>query len=91
MPYIKVDEVSEDYDGELYDEIVTIEERDRLVSERDEARTQRDDAIAKLEGAERERDEAREKYANAFLTSRDKIIERHSNEPKFAETIDELF
>lgn len=91
MPYIKVDELPEGYEGESYDEIVTIEERDTLVSERDEARAQRDEAIGRAETAQADATAAREKYANAFLTTREDAKDRYREEPKYPTRVDDLF
>lgn len=73
MPYVfkevleEGEEEAQVYSPEDYDAVIT--ERDALVTERDGLITQRDTLIEQVSAAERERDEAKNKYADAFITS----------------------
>lgn len=64
MPYIEVDEIPE---GAVAADVVTREEYDTLVTERDEFSAQRDAAIAQIEEAQKAMREAQSKYANLML------------------------
>lgn len=66
MPYIFKEEIEE---GEVEAEVVSREEYDAVIQDRDELMVQRDAAIVRAEDAEKGWEEARNKYADAFLTS----------------------
>lgn len=66
MPYIYKEILDE---GEVEADVVERSEYDAVIQDRDELMVQRDDAITRAEDAERGWEEARNKYADAFLTS----------------------
>lgn len=66
MAYVFKEELEE---GDVEADVVAREDYDQLVIERDGLAEQRDVLIGQVETAERERDEAKNKYADAFITS----------------------
>lgn len=76
MPYV-FKEILED--DELEADVVSRDDYDSIIHERDEIMTQRDDAITRAETAEKGWQDARNKYADAFLTSPARI-KREQNE-----------
>lgn len=66
MPYV-FKEILDDEETEA--DVVEREEYDAVIRDRDELMVQRDDAINRAEEAERGWQEAKNKYADAFLTS----------------------
>ena len=92
MPYIFVEELEE---GQQEADVIERTEHDALQQQLEETRTQRDQAIERAETAEKGWNEAKEKYANTFLTTPSKIMENHSNElrqhPMTAQSVNELF
>ena len=88
MPYVFVEELLENQQGA---DVVEKEVYDGLSRELEEAREQRDQAIERAEKAEKGWREAKEKYANTFLTTPSKIIENTKTMPKTAQSVKELF
>lgn len=89
MPYYFHEE---EIEGEEAADVVTREDYDAVITERDEVMGQRDDAISRAEVAETKLTEARNKYANAFFNTRDGAkkeqaddIKRESKVATFAE------
>ena len=76
MPYVFKEMLDED---ELEADVVTREDYDTVIRERDELMTQRDDAITRAQTAEAGWAEARNKYADAFLTSPARIKKEQSS------------
>ncbi len=66
MPYVFVEELGE---GQEEAAVITREEHEQTVLDLEEARTQRDAAIERAETAEKGWREAKEKYANTFLST----------------------
>ena len=66
MPYI-FKEVLDDEEVEA--DVVERADYDTVIQERDQLMTQRDEAISRAEIAEKGWEESRNKYADAFLTS----------------------
>lgn len=66
MPYIYKELLE---DGDLEADVVTREDYVAVIQDRDELIVQRDSAIERAETAERGWQEAKNKYADAFLTS----------------------
>ena len=91
MPYYFQEEALEGYEEV---DVVPRSDHDAVVKELDEVRTQRDSAIARAEAAEAGWKEAKEKYANAFLTTPARIkseMEQHVKEDGRPKTYAELF
>lgn len=74
MPYVYYDELPE---GTEAADVVSREDYDSVVTERDSYATQRDDALTRIEGAQREVREVKARYADAILGSN-----QRSQEPK---------
>lgn len=72
MPYIFVEELPEDAEEA---DVVERSELDSAITERDDARNQRDEAIERATQAESDLKAQKEKYANTFLSSRQKTPE----------------
>ena len=66
MPYIFKDVLDEE---EVEADVVERSQYDAVIQERDQLMTQRDEAIVRAETAEKGWEESRNKYADAFLTS----------------------
>ena len=79
MPYIFKEVLD---DGEVEAEVVERGEYDAIIEDRDQLIVQRDSAIARAEEAERGWEEARNKYADAFLTSPARVKREQSNDVK---------
>lgn len=88
MPYVFVDELQE---GQEEAQVVEKGEHDELSRQLEEAREQRDKAIERAETAEKGWQEAKEKYANTFLTTPSKIKESNEIRVKRAQSVRELF
>lgn len=91
MPYV-FKEVLDDEEVEA--DVVTRDEYDVAIRERDELMTQRDDAITRAETAEAGWQEARNKYADAFLTSPARVKQEQAADAKrdgTPQTFAELF
>jgi chromosome segregation ATPase len=91
MPYYFYEEELEGYDPA---DVVERSEYDAVIKERDEVRAQRDTAISRAEAAEAGWEEAKEKYANAFLTTPSRVkqeLEKHVKEDGKPKTYAELF
>ena len=92
MPYVFVEELEE---GQQEADVIERTEHDALQQQLEETRTQRDQAIERAETAEKGWNEAKEKYANTFLTTPSKIIENHNNQLRqqhlTAQSVSELF
>lgn len=88
MPYIFVEELQE---GQEEAQVVERGEYDGLSQQLEEARSQRDEAIARAETAEQGWREAKEKYANTFLTTPSRIKQDHKEPHLSAQSISELF
>ena len=91
MPYYFYEEELEGYEAA---DVVERSEHDAVIKELDEVRTQRDAAISRAEAAEAGWAEAKEKYANAFLTTPARIkkeMEEHVKEDGRPKTYAELF
>lgn len=72
MAYIYVEEESLEEGQELAD-VVERSEYDAVLTERDELISQRDTLIERAEVAERGWEDARNKYADAFITSASRV------------------
>lgn len=79
MPYI-FKEILED--GEVEADVVERESYDAVIQDRDELMVQRDEAIVRAETAEKGWEEARNKYADAFLTSPARVKAEQSADVK---------
>ena len=91
MPFV-FKEVLEDEEVEA--DVVTREDYDAVIQERDQLMTQRDEAIGRAEVAEAGWAESRNKYADAFLTSPARVKREQSSDVKrdrLPQTFDELF
>ncbi|MBR2553450.1 MAG: hypothetical protein IKE94_01200 [Aeriscardovia sp.] len=91
MPYVFVEELQEDQEQA---DVIERTEFERVSDELEEMREQRDTAIERAEIAEKGWREAKQKYADTFLTTPAKIIENHNgdkSEPLTAQSIKELF
>ena len=88
MPYIFIEELPE---GTEEADVVERGEYDGLSQQLEEAREQRDEAIARAETAEAGWREAKEKYANTFLTTPARIKENHEPPTYSAQSVSELF
>ena len=88
MPYVYVEELGEDQEAA---DVVEVGEVDTLKAQLEETREQRDQAIERAATAEKGWQEAKEKYANTFLTTPAKIKENHSPRPVKATTVQDLF
>lgn len=89
MPYIYKEILEE---GEIEADVVEREDYDAVIHDRDELMVQRDEAINRAESAERGWEDARNKYADAFLTSparvkreQEKDVERDGTVVSFRE------
>lgn len=72
MPYAYYEELPEGIEAA---DVVDRSEYDAVITERDEIATQRDGAIERAESAEADARKAKEKYANAFLTTPNRVKE----------------
>lgn len=79
MPYVFREELMED---EQAADVVERSDYDAILQDRDELMVQRDDAIARAETAERGWEEARNKYADAFLTSPARVKQEQESDVK---------
>ena len=77
MPYIFVEELGEDMEEA---DVVERSELDSAILERDDARSQRDEAIERASRAESDLAAQKEKYANTFLSNRQKTPEKEKRE-----------
>lgn len=66
MPYVFKEILD---DGEVESEVVERSQYDAVIQERDQLMSQRDEAIVRAETAEKGWEESRNKYADAFLSS----------------------
>lgn len=89
MPWYRYDEPPEGYEGDSYDDVVDRKDYDALQTESNGFRDQRDAAIARAETAEAAYEKEREKYANAFLTTPERVKDEHNE--RYATTYDELW
>lgn len=91
MPYVFKEFLD---DEEIEADVVERGDYDAVVQERDQLMTQRDEAIVRAETAEKGWEESRNKYADAFLTSPARVKrEQEDNIRKdgMAFTYDDLF
>lgn len=91
MPYYYYEE---EVEGMEAADVVERSEHDTVVKELDEVRVQRDAAISRAEAAEAGWEEAKEKYANAFLTTPARVkkeMEEHVKNDGRPKTYAELF
>ena len=88
MPFVFVDELQE---GQEEAQVVEQGVHDELSRQLEEVREQRDKAIERAETAEKGWQEAKEKYANTFLTTPSKIIENHKPRNLSAQSVKDLF
>lgn len=91
MPYIYKELLEEE---EVEADVVTREDYDAVLQERDQLITQRDDAISRAETAEAGWKEAKNKYADAFLTSPARVKQEQASDVKrdrLPQTFEELF
>lgn len=91
MAYVWVDEPEEGADVR---DVVAREDYDQIVTERDELAEQRDTLITRAETAEQGWRDARNRYADAFITSPQRMKEdqnRDVSEDGRASTFAELF
>ena len=88
MPYVFVEELS---DGQTEADVVERDEYVQLQASLEEIRNQRDTAIERAVEAERGWSEAKEKYANTFLTTPSKIIDNSQMTAYKPATIGSLF
>lgn len=88
MPYIYVEELEE---GQEEAPVIERTEHDALMQELEEIREQRDSAIERAETAEKGWREAKEKYANTFLTTPSKIVNDNTQIKRSAQSVSELF
>lgn len=89
MPYIYVENLEE---GQEEAPVIERTEHDALQQQLEETRAQRDQAIERAEAAEKGWREAKEKYANTFLTTPARIIENHMpKKATTAQSVSELF
>lgn len=91
MPYV-FKEVLTDEDVEA--DVVERADYDTVIQERDQLMTQRDEAIERAEVAEKGWEESRNKYADAFLTSPARVKKEQSSDVKrdrLPQTFNELF
>ena len=88
MPYIFVEELQE---GQEEAQVVERAEYDGLSQQLEEAREQRDQAISRAESAEQGLREAKEKYANTFLSKPPTRLEPKEKPKLSAQSISELF
>lgn len=88
MPYIFVEELQE---GQEEAQVVERAEYDGLSQQLEEAREQRDQAIERAETAEEGWREAKEKYANTFLTTPARIKKDHEKPHLSAQSVSDLF
>ena len=91
MPYV-FKEVLTDEDVEA--DVVERVDYDTIIQERDQLMTQRDEAISRAEIAEKGWEESRNKYADAFLTSPARVKKEQSSDVKrdrLPQTFNELF
>lgn len=77
MPYIFKDELE---DGEIPADVVERENYDAIITERDELITQRDRLIERAETAEKGWRDAKNKYADAFITNSERIKQDQRND-----------
>lgn len=91
MPYVFREELQ---DEEVAADVVERDEYEKVIQERDMLMTQRDDAISRAETAEKGWEESRNKYADAFLTSPARVKREQSSDVKrdrLPQTFEELF
>lgn len=91
MPYVLMEEVPE---GMAPADVVPRKEYDAVVTERDELVTQRDGLVSRAETAEKDARAAKQKYADAFLTSASQIkaaTEKDVKSESKPHTYEELF
>lgn len=88
MPYVFVEELDE---GQEAAEVVEVGEVETLKAQLEETREQRDQAIERADAAEKGWQEAKEKYANTFLTTPARIRENHSPKAMKATSVQDLF
>lgn len=91
MPYV-FKEVLTDEDVEA--DVVERQDYEAVIQERDQLMTQRDEAIGRAEIAEKGWEESRNKYADAFLTSPARVKKEQSSDVKrdrLPQTFNELF
>lgn len=93
MPYIEVETVPEGVEAL---DLVTREEYDAVVAERDSTIQQRDDALARITEAEKAVRETKAKYADAILNAGTKLQQEPKQDPvvkkpSLAMSADELF
>ena len=79
MPYVFKEVLDEE---ETEADVVEREEYDALLAEKDKLVTQRDEAISRAETAEAGWAESRNKYADAFLTSPARVKSSQDNDVK---------
>lgn len=84
MPYVFKEVLDEE---EVEADVVTREDYDAVIAEKDEIMTQRDDAITRAETAEAGWAEARNKYADAFLSSPARAKEEQAKNVKKDSTV----
>lgn len=91
MPYVFKETLENE---EVEADVVTREDYDAIIQERDQLMTQRDEAISRAETAEAGWAESRNKYADAFLTSPARVKEEQSKDVKrdrLPQTYQQLF
>lgn len=90
MPYVFYEEIPEELEEA---DVVERTEYEQLKEDFEAVQKQRDEAIERAETAEAGWEKAREKYANAFLTTPSRVKEEHSGESEklTAQTINSLF
>lgn len=79
MPYVFKEVLDED---ELEADVVERADYDEVIRERDELITQRDGLIERAETAEKGWRESRNKYADAFLTSPQRVKDEQKKDVK---------
>lgn len=91
MPYYYFEEVNEELEEA---NVVSREDYDAVITERDEVYSQRDEAIARAEQAEEDLRKEKNKYANAFFTNGDRVKQWHNEDVRKdgqVQTFEELF
>lgn len=91
MPYVYMDELGE---GMVEADVVERDIADSIADERDAAVTERDSLLAANESLARELDDAKAKFANAFLSSPEKMKSNQADDAKEEgkiQSFDELF
>ena len=77
MPYIYRDMLNE---GEVAEDVFSKDDYMKILNERDEVIIQRDAALDQISGLETALRESKQKYADTFLTSNERIKNQHSND-----------